>query len=123
MNIYLAAGRHRIGRARSVARALRRAGHHVTSRWLNGRSHSCLPGDNAMYSLADIVVADCLVLIARRRRDERKHPETGDRHVELGYALRAGKRVCVLGEAESLFHCLPDVERYGDMEELIHGLG
>jgi hypothetical protein len=122
VKIHIATTRELHKRACRLATRLRKAGHRVVSRWIDGRGQRATLADNALYTLADIVVADCTLLIDEGGKRHRSRRRTPDRHVELGYALRAGKRLCVLGRRETPFAYLPSVEHYGTVKELLHGL-
>ena len=76
-----------------VALRLSRAGHVVTSRWIEGESSEVNDGDKAMHALADVSAADCLVLFTERPTKYVPYAARGERHVELGYALGLRKRV------------------------------
>jgi hypothetical protein len=47
---------------------------------------------------------------------------SGERHVEFGIALAAGKRVCIVGPRETMFHHLMSAERYATVADLVAGL-
>lgn len=97
-------------------------GHEITSNWITDDSH-CITGQalhSATVDLEDIERADCLVLFT---------DQYGDRHgrgkfVELGYAIRAGKRVFLVGEDQtsSVFYHLPTIRHCKTVEELLAAL-
>jgi hypothetical protein len=122
MRIHLAARPERRDRALRVATRLRKAGHRVVSRWIRSKRARTTIAESAAYTLTDIAVADCVVFFSERLRRRRMRRWTSDRHVELGYALRSGKRLCVIGPRETSFCHLPDVERYTTVKEFIYGL-
>ena len=43
----------------------------------------------------------------------------GGRHVEFGLALAAGKRLCIVGPRENIFHFLPRVEVFRSTDDLV----
>jgi hypothetical protein len=115
MKLYLAARSDRRVELQALARSIEQLGHVVTSRWLAGLGRE--DADNARYDLTDVVVADALVLFAEA--PNRSAPFRGGRHVEFGYALRAGKTMFIVGPRENIFHELPDVRRFSDADELL----
>ena len=55
---------------------------------------------------------------------QRNYVETYCRsNVELGMALALGKRICVVGGLEHVFHTLAHVEHYATLEALLQALG
>jgi hypothetical protein len=121
MKIHLAAQAGRREEMRRVARRLERAGHTVSSRWIHGRGKGAR-ADNAMYELADIVVADCVVLFTESSRSRIPLAESTGRHVGFGYALRAGKRIVAVGPLENIFCRLAEVERVPTIKRLLEVL-
>jgi hypothetical protein len=47
----------------------------------------------------------------------------GGRHVEFGYALARGKRMIVIGGEENIFHYLPEVVHYPDVQTFLESEG
>jgi len=121
VRIYLAARFDRGAEMRDVAANLACAGHFVTSRWIHKA-----PGDPgllaAIQDIEDLADADCLVSFTEPPTAGVPWAARGGRHVEFGVALMAGKRLCVVGPRENLFHYLPPVEIYRNTAELIEGL-
>jgi len=117
--IYLASRYSRREELCEYREQLRAAGHHVTSRWLNGEHQALdtngseLPGtpQQAMTFAADdfgdLMAADVVISFTEPPRSA---PNRGGRHVEFGMAIATGKRVLVVGYRENVFHCLPRVE-------------
>jgi hypothetical protein len=122
MTVYLAALPGRQNEMLRISRRLERAGHKVTSRWIHGRCVGATGADNAMYDLADVVVADCFVLFTQSARSRIPAAGTG-RHVGLGYALHARKRIVVVGPRENIFCRLDAVERAPNIKSLLALLG
>ncbi len=107
----------------------------VTSRWLNGQHQigdkgipigedgaqlveegaadvaADLREHFAIEDMGDVLAADVLVAFTE---PPRSNASRGGRHVELGMALAAGKRVVVIGPRENLFCYLPPVRVYSD---------
>lgn len=122
MKIHIA-GRHDVRtKAKYLAEQLTDAGHEVVSRWLRGESKRASLADKAQGALTDVVVADCLVLFAETSEERSANKADWERHVEFGYALKAGKRLCVLGLLETAFCHLEQVQQYRSVKELIDGL-
>jgi hypothetical protein len=122
MKIHIAARHELRPKALGIAERLTAAGHRVISRWLLGGGTGVPVAENALYTLTDVSLADCVVLLAESPWQHKDIPGASERHVEFGYALRAGKRLCVLGPRETGFCHLPDVERYRTVKELVDGL-
>ena len=103
----------------------RLAGHEVTSRWINLRdgdypeySAETLNSDPQSFSayaetdIADIHAADTIVSFTGGGGK-------GGRHVEFGLGIALGKRLVVIGPREHVFHTLPQVEQYPDLESFL----
>jgi nucleoside 2-deoxyribosyltransferase len=99
-----------------VVPELEERGHRVTSRWISVEAeHDNDNGEKyAVEDLEDIELADTLVFFAKQMGET---PGAG-KFVELGYAIRAGKRVIVVGEGRCVFYHLPSVRRVGVLEEV-----
>lgn len=119
MKIYLAARYSRRDEMVQHAMQLRHFGHFITSRWLLG--HDVVwSGDEhpewtafSMVDLCDVDAADTVISFT--------HPRGtlvtgGGRHVEFGYGYAKGKRMVVIGEREHVFHHLPGIEIYPDLD-------
>jgi hypothetical protein len=121
MRIYIASRYDRRFEMLGVAATLMRAGHDVTSRWIEGRG-----GDPelvaALEDLADVARADCLVSFTEEPNRGVAWAARGGRHVEFGVAVALQKRLCVVGPRENIFHHLPRVETYAGVAELLVGL-
>jgi hypothetical protein len=110
MRIYLAARFGRRLEMVAMAESIRALGHQVTSRWINGRGKP--NADNALYDLTDLTVADAVVSFTEDPKDPKAceaFVARGGRHVEFGYALKAGKQLFIVGPRENIFHRLPEV--------------
>lgn len=113
MTIYIAAPFDLHTVATHVMQWLESQGHTVTSSWLRG--HEGLDDAHARLDLADVARADTLLLI---NPEGWERSGTGGRHVELGYALRMGKQIVVLGVRSNIFHyldCVRIIERIEDL--------
>ena len=122
MRIHIAARHASDRKAHFVAQRLEQAGHEVVSRWLRGPGVGVSVADQATFALTDLVVADCVVFVAESPWECKAVPGASERHVEFGYALHAGKRLCVLGPRETGFCHLGRVSRYRTVKELVDGL-
>lgn len=125
MKIYLASRYSRFPEMQERRSDLERAGHSVTSRWING-DHQI---DDAGLSIQakeaerirfaqedrdDLLAADCVISFSEKPRSTNTR---GGRHVEHGMALALRKRVIVVGHRENVFHCLPEVEFFERWED------
>lgn len=122
MRIHLAARYEQRREMLRVARELEDGGHEITSRWLDGKFRGARPEDNAAYGLTDVVAADCIVLFTDRPPRNDAAIPGGGRHVEFGYAMRAGKRLAIVGPRENVFEYLPAVEQFRSVKGLVRGL-
>ncbi len=130
MKIYLAARYARFPEMQQVASILHEDGHHVTSRWIWGEhqahdTHLLDPDRRGMAAgfaredMQDLYEATCFVGFS----DTPGTYARGGRHVELGIALACGKRICIIGGAEHVFHALHRIEHYPDLAALRLALG
>jgi Zn-dependent membrane protease YugP len=122
MKVHICARRESLERAGRVAEELKAAGHEVVSRWLTATGKYATIVENASYALHDLLASECVVVLAEGQVESRSLPGAADRMVELGYALKAGKRTCVLGPRETSFAQLPNVEQYRTTRELVRAL-
>ena len=120
MKIYIASRYDRRFEMLGVTGVLMRAGHVVTSRWIEGRGDG--PEVAAAEDLEDVLRADCLVSFTEEPAVGVAWSARGGRHVEFGLALAAGKRLCVVGPRENIFHFLPRVEVFRSTDDLISAL-
>ena len=95
MKIYLAAHYDRRWQMLGIASMLERAGHEVTSRWIEGGRGADPAIVPAVEALLDLGRADCLVAFTE---EPPIFPvsSSGERHVEFGIALATGKRLCIV---------------------------
>ena len=120
MKLYLAARYDRIDEMAELADTIEDLGHEVTSRWIEGNSQP--DGESGGYDLTDVVVADGLVLFTEEPTANVPFAARGGRHVEYGYALRAGKQMFIVGPRENIFHELPQVVRFSTTTDLLEHL-
>ena len=122
MKVYIAARYDRRFEMLRVASVLFRAGHEVTSRWIEGGRGGDSDRIVALEDLDDLARANCLVTFTEDPERNVAWAARGGRHVEFGVALATGKRLCVVGPRENVFHHLPRVEVYATTGALIVGL-
>jgi hypothetical protein len=122
MNIHLAASYDRRWSMLSVASALERAGHHVTSRWIQGGRGDDPPIIPAVEDLIDLARADCLVTFTDVAGRDATDAPAGEHDVAFGVALALGKRLCLVGPRETIFHHLQSVEAYESVADLVAAL-
>jgi hypothetical protein len=122
VKIYIAARYDRRFEMLGVAAELNRAGHVVTSRWIEGGRGDDPAIIAAVEDVNDLTRADCLVTFTEEPERNVPWAARGGRHVEFGLALAMGKRVCVVGPRENVFHHLLRVEAYATLRDLIAGL-
>ena len=122
MRIYIAARYDRRFEMLGVATSLVRAGHEVTSRWIEGGRGGDPELMAALEDVGDLAHADCLVTFTEEPQRWVAWAARGGRHVEFGIALACGKRLCVVGPRENVFHHLPSIEVYATVADLIEGL-
>lgn len=132
MKIYLAARFTAQQEMRGVRDVLTVLGYEVTSSWIDLTVHEVGPvgltpdvmnadpdrcAPHAAHDMDDLLRADAVALFTSLGAST-----TGGRHVELGMALAAGKRVMLVGPRENIFQTLPQVEHYSDWPRLVMAL-
>jgi hypothetical protein len=120
MRIYIASRYDRRFEMLGVTGVLMRAGHDVTSRWIEGRGEG--PEAEAHEDVADVLRANCVVSFTEEPAAGVPWSARGGRHVEFGLALATGKRLCIVGPRENIFHYLPSVEVYATLDDLVRAL-
>ncbi len=93
-------------------------GHEVTSRWITDDAH-LLPEhaeQSAVHDLEDVEKCGYFILFTDQYSDR---PGKG-KFAELGYAIRSGKRIILVGQDDScVFYNLPTIRRVNTIEEAI----
>lgn len=127
MNIYIAARFSRRPEANALAHRLMNQGHTITSRWVRpdcdhvmptGLSAQAADAERERFATEDIADVDaCNMLISLQ--EEPRNNSRGGRHVEFGYALGLGKKICCVGPRETVFHHLPWVRSFPDIAALL----
>jgi len=133
MKIYLASRFSRREEMRDCRRLIHARGGEVTSRWLNDDAGELEAQDDldtpegtivgrrcATTDIADVLAADAVIAFTEAPRGTKTR---GGRHVELGIALGASKRVVIVGPRENVFCCAPGVEQARDIDEALELLG
>ncbi len=119
MRIYLASNYSSHPYMREVRRILERKGHIVTSRWVNGEheigNDDTLSRTYAVEDYEDLGRADACIWFSV----EQSPRQRGGRHVEFGLALAWKIPIYVVGKKENVFHYLPQVKHFQDIESLI----
>lgn len=126
MRIYLAGRYSRKEELRKYAEELEKRGHVCTSEWLYGdypRGADGLsleaPNDErtrvAEQDRADIERCDVFIGFMEPPRSGGR----GGRHVEMGMALALKKMVFIVGPAENVFCCLPEVVAFENFESAL----
>jgi hypothetical protein len=102
----------------NVIPVLEKAGHEVTSTWITDDSHLHEHSgmQSAVIDLADIERAGAIVFFSEQYG---LLPGRG-KFVELGYAIRAGKIVIIVGENDGcVFYTLPTIRWAKDVEGVL----
>lgn len=129
MKVYLAGRYSRRDELSEYAKLFQAAGISVTSRWLTEDTPlNSQMGDHseefykttAEIDIQDVLAADAIVFFAE---DPLVGTPRGGRHVEFGYALGLGnKGLLVVGPKENIFHYLPGVRHFENVDGAIQYL-
>ena len=129
MIVYIAARYSRKNEIRSLVTIFNEHNITVRARWLD-EPHS--PGttlhevsptfcrETATIDMEDIDSCDTLVFFSE---DPLIGTPRGGRHVEFGYALGKGKRIVVIGGEENIFHFLPQIVHYPNLQYFLEAEG
>lgn len=125
--IYLAARFSRRHECHSLGKELEKTGHQIVSRWTlpdsdhvvpTGMSRQAADSERERFAredIEDILKCDwCISLM-----DEPRNNGRGGKHIEFGYALALSKRMIIIGQKETVFHHLPEVEHYDDVSAFL----
>ena len=123
--VYLAARYDRRDELREYRKELNSWGVEVTSRWLD--EHEPLNSQMGEHSeefyittarvdLEDVDSADTIIFFSENPLEGFRR---GGRHVEYGYALKAGKNIIVAGPKENVFHYGTGAVHYDSFKELM----
>lgn len=128
MKIYLASRYSRHPEMREVASILTKQGHTITSRWISGDQDDDPEAGTdshrervAIEDLEDVMKADILLSFTEEpgKLPKGARPSKGGRHVEFGVGVAMNLRTVVIGPRENVFHWLPTVEVYDDLETFL----
>lgn len=113
MRIYLAALYSRREEMEEHANRIKQKGHEITARWVYGGEEGLSREDIALMDIEDVDRADIVISFT--------HPRGfltpgGGRHVEFGYALAKNKKLVIIGHFENIFHHMPNVELFEDLD-------
>lgn len=138
--VYLAGRYDRREELQRYAKRLEETGHFaVNSRWLSGahempissegvlRPELINPNDYATnpldmtadFALDDLSDVDDSDMVISFTEEHTVGYNRGGRHVELGIALGLNKIVAVVGPRENVFHYLPSVEVFENLDQLV----
>lgn len=120
MRLYLAAPRQWRDSAIILMVQLETAGFTVTSSWLRGDPILNEADALSIDHFREIEASDVLVLLNPSGSADTEF--TGGRHTEFGYALKAGKRLIVVGARTQVFHYRPEVQVVTSAELLLAAL-
>lgn len=115
MKIYLASNYSTHPEMRQYAQRLEKAGHVVTSEWINGTHGGDDRAEYARIDLRDVDAADALVFFSDSPAGSRTR---GGKHVEFGYALARGKKIFIVGPCVNVFNHLPEVIQRHEFEDV-----
>lgn len=122
MKLYLAARYSRREEMADYANLLTIMGHEVTSRWLMGHHHAWTGEYDSLwqqFALADFEDVDKAEVVVSFTHPRNTLTAGGGRHSEFGYGYAKGKRMVIIGERENIFHHLPGVEVYSDIDAFL----
>lgn len=120
-SIYLAALYSQMFAMQDVAQKLREAGHEITSKWIDGDEEKKLTREEAaIMDRDDVDAADTVICFSLPKGTLHNG---GGRHWEFGYAYAKGKRIIIVGPlGEHVFHHLPTIIHYNDLESAMANL-
>lgn len=130
MKIYLASRYSRRDEMLAYATLLCTFGFRITCRWIQGEhqisdeglSSEAKQEERLRFACEDWEDLMCADLVISFTEAPRGTNSRGGRHVEFGAALAAGKRCIVVGHRENVFHCLPQVEFYPTLTEMLDSM-
>jgi hypothetical protein len=130
--IYIACRFSRKNEAKEIRERLQRLGYIVTSRWLDteweeqtedGTSSAAPPEKREEFAIKDRDdVYDADLILSLTENPKTKSYGRGGRHVEFGMGVALGKRLAIVGQCEHIFHHLPNVRRYDNIQDFIYDL-
>lgn len=119
MKIYTAGRYARREEILGYANQLEAAGHEITARWTKGDEEGKTLEEVALMDWEDVVRADMVLVFT----DPKGSAQIGGgRHTELGFGYALKKHVWLVGEWEQVFHSLPGVKRFTNLDGVIKAL-
>ena len=119
MKIYTAGRYARREEILEYANQLEAAGHEITARWTKGDEEGKTLEEVALMDWEDVVRAEMVLVFT----DPKGSAQTGGgRHTELGFGYALKKHVWIVGEWEQVFHSLPGVRRFDNLDGAIQSL-
>lgn len=119
MKIYTAARYARREEILGYAKKLEDAGHIVTARWVHGEEEGKSQEAIALLDWEDVIKAEMALVFTDPYGSLHKG---GGRHTELGMAYALKKHVWIVGEKEQVFHSLPGIKQFKDIDNVISAL-
>jgi nucleoside 2-deoxyribosyltransferase len=117
--IYLAARYPRMQEMKKHAKQLRAAGHQVTAQWVDGAEEEMPRVVSALMDWHDVERSNLVVSFTEPYRSANVG---GGRHVEFGFAYALGIENWIVGEQETIFHCLPEIRQFSSFEAVLQAL-
>lgn len=118
MKIYLASRYGRRKEMADYAELLTIMGYEITSRWLIGHPYEWTKESDPLwqgFALADFEDVDKADVVISFPTPRGGHPRGAGHHSEFGYGYAKGKMMIIIGERSNIFHHLPGVEVYSDL--------
>lgn len=122
MNVYIASIWSRREEMRAVEQKLKDAGHQCTARWLWTTSPNTEEywGSEALIDIEDLERSTAVLTFTQPHGSMNTG---GGRHFELGYAEATGLHIIGVGPREIIFHHLPTMKFFDDVDAAIAYLG
>jgi hypothetical protein len=117
--IYLAGKYGKREQLLEVANKLSLLGHTVTARWTKGNEVGQDWVENAIMDYEDVLAADLVLNFTEPYGSQNLG---GGRHVEFGIAVAKGIECWLVGEREVIFHHLPRVKSFSDINSVLKRL-
>lgn len=125
MKVYLASQYCTKDQISKYAAELRENGIEVTSSWLeephspNTQMSELSPEQHTFYALNDLNDVDRSDMLVFFSVDPSIAAKRGGRHVEFGYAIKAGLPILVVGPKENIFHYLPNINHVAEWKNAL----
>jgi nucleoside 2-deoxyribosyltransferase len=117
-SVYVAAKYERQSEAKLLTMLLQAAGARIMSTWVDEPLAPDVSEwtDYAKKDVNEIQNSSVLIVLTNQ---EGRRSTTGGHHWETGYAYALGKRIVLIGPKENVFHYLPGMEHYPDLEAFL----